>query len=108
MVLDQPAAAELLGNFIARCVADDCLPPKFLTSQQQAENISQYAKYVSRLPNGTFQTSYAHADKYNTVYCSYFRQALSKANTLLSMKHGLVRLDTIWGIGGGLRSDICN
>ncbi|XP_077289623.1 programmed cell death 4 [Arctopsyche grandis] len=74
MVLDQPAAAELLGNFIARCVADDCLPPKFLTSQQQAENISQYAK-----------------------------QALTKANTLLSMKHGLVRLDTIWGIGGGLR-----
>jgi len=23
---------QLLGQFIARCVADDCLPPKFITS----------------------------------------------------------------------------
>jgi len=31
------------------------------------------------------------------------RQALSRADTLLSMKHGLVRLDNVWGVGGGLR-----
>ena len=43
-ILDQPAAPELMGNFIARCVADDCLPPKFLTSQMKLENISQHAK----------------------------------------------------------------
>jgi MA3 domain. len=32
-----------------------------------------------------------------------FRQALARADTLLSMKHGLVRLDNVWGVGGGLR-----
>nr|CAD7446600.1 unnamed protein product [Timema bartmani] len=31
------------------------------------------------------------------------RQALLRADTLLSMKHGLVRLDNVWGVGGGLR-----
>lgn len=30
-------------------------------------------------------------------------EALSRADTLLSMKHGLVRLDNVWGLGGGLR-----
>lgn len=31
------------------------------------------------------------------------RAALHRAETLLSMKHGLVRLDNVWGVGGGLR-----
>merc|ERR1711936_985186 len=31
------------------------------------------------------------------------KAALQKADTLLSMKHGLVRLDNVWGIGGGVR-----
>ena len=26
-----------------------------------------------------------------------------KADTLLSMKHGMVRLDNVWGVGGGVR-----
>lgn len=32
-----------------------------------------------------------------------FSKTLSRAETLLSMKHGLVRLDNVWGVGGGLR-----
>ncbi|PSN39068.1 Programmed cell death protein 4 [Blattella germanica] len=32
-----------------------------------------------------------------------YRRALARADTLLSMKHGLVRLDNVWGVGGGLR-----
>ena len=28
---------------------------------------------------------------------------MDKANTLLKMKHGIVRLDNVWGVGGGLR-----
>ena len=32
-----------------------------------------------------------------------FREALDRANTLLSMKHGLVRLHNVWGVGGALR-----
>lgn len=32
-----------------------------------------------------------------------YRSALSRAESLLSMKYGLVRLDNVWGVGGGLR-----
>lgn len=28
--LDSPNASEILGNFIARAVADDCLPPAYV------------------------------------------------------------------------------
>ena len=46
-----------------------------------------------------------------TLFCSYkghvetseAKAALCKADTLLSMKHGLVRLDNVWGVGGGDR-----
>ena len=30
-------------------------------------------------------------------------KSLCRADTLLNMKHGLVRLDNVWGVGGGLR-----
>ncbi|KAG1659234.1 Programmed cell death protein 4 [Nymphon striatum] len=73
LVLDTPDAPNILGNFIARVIADDCLPPKYV--QQQKE-------------------------KYD---CDYARAALNHAATLLNMKHGLVRLDNVWGVGGGIR-----
>ncbi|XP_053623065.1 programmed cell death protein 4 isoform X1 [Plodia interpunctella] len=73
LVLDTPDACVLLSNFIARCVADDCLPPRFVQTQTQAE-LNAHAK-----------------------------QAIHRAETLLSMKQGLVRLDNIWGVGGGIR-----
>lgn len=31
------------------------------------------------------------------------RAACEKAEMLLNMKHGIVRLDNVWGVGGGLR-----
>ena len=31
------------------------------------------------------------------------RAALKRAALLLNMKHGIARLDTIWGMGGGQR-----
>jgi len=31
------------------------------------------------------------------------KKALCRADTLLGMKHGLVRLDNVWGVGGGIR-----
>ena len=30
LILDTPDAPEVLGNFLARAIADDCIPPKFL------------------------------------------------------------------------------
>lgn len=73
LILDTPDAPMVLGNFIARAVADDCLPPKFVNTHKESP------------PN------------------EQAREALSRAHTLLSMKHGLVRLDNVWGLGGGLR-----
>ena len=37
------------------------------------------------------------------MYIFTCRDALKRAKMLLSMKHGLARLDNVWGIGGGQR-----
>lgn len=73
IVLDTPDAHNLLGQFIARSVADDCLPPKFITN---------YHGKVNR---------------------DHVRAALEKAEVLLSMNQGMAHLDNIWGCGGGNR-----
>jgi programmed cell death protein 4 len=64
---------QLVGIFIARCVADDCLPPAFIQHYR------------------------GHAGNDNVV------DALDKADTLLNMKHGMVHLDSCWGEGGATR-----
>ena len=64
---------QILGNFIARAIADDCIPPKFVQSYVPSEN-------------------YPEA-----------QAAIEHANSLLNMKHGLVRLDSVWGVSGGMR-----
>lgn len=73
LILDIPDAPTVLGNFIARAVADDCIPPKFIMVTKEKSD------------NKDFQEALIHAD------------------TLLSMKHGLVRLHNVWGVGGALR-----
>lgn len=73
LILDLPDAPIVLGNFIARAIADDCIPPKFITIMKEKSD------------NKDFQEALLHAD------------------TLLSMKHGLVRLHNVWGVGGALR-----
>jgi len=73
IVLDSPEAPTILGNFLARSVADDCLPPKYLTS---------------------------HKGK---LECQYAIQALDRADMLVNMKHGMVKLDNVWGVGGARR-----
>jgi len=39
----------------------------------------------------------------NILYFSIFSEALTKAHNLLNIKHGLTRLDNVWGVGGSLR-----
>ena len=56
--LDTPDASTILGNFMARAIADDCIPPKFLKSYK-----------------GNVESEEA-------------KNALVKADTLLNMKHG--------------------
>ena len=40
---------------------------------------------------------------FSPLFPSLFRRALKRAKLLLSMKHGLARLDNVWGMGGGQR-----
>lgn len=73
LILDTPDAPIVVGCFLARAIADDCLPPKIIDFFKE--------KNYSDLAN----------------------QALIKAHNLLSIKHGLTRLDNVWGVGGSLR-----
>ncbi|KAG5848371.1 hypothetical protein ANANG_G00097770 [Anguilla anguilla] len=73
LILDTPDAPQMLGQFIARAVADHALPMEFL------------GRYKGR------------------VDCDHARAALDRAAVLLSMKREIVRLDNVWGVGGGQR-----
>lgn len=46
LILDTPEAPTLLGNFIARAVADDCLPPKFITTHRE-NPANEHARYIN-------------------------------------------------------------
>ncbi|XP_063074377.1 programmed cell death protein 4a isoform X1 [Engraulis encrasicolus] len=73
LILDTPEAPQMLGQFIARAIADHVLPMSFL-------------------------------DHYKgKVDCDHARAALDRAAVLLSMKKEIVRLDNVWGVGGGQR-----
>lgn len=74
LILDTPEAPTLLGNFIARSVADDCIPPKYVTNPDNVDQLSEYAL-----------------------------AALKRADALLSLKQGWAHLDNIWGKAGPLR-----
>lgn len=64
---------QVIGQFIARAIADDCIAPKYVTTYK------------------------------GCVDDQHKQAALDKAELLLSRKHGIVRLDNIWGTGGGIR-----
>lgn len=73
LILDTPNADYLLGNFIARAVADDCVPPIYVHRSKEI---------------------YTEKPK---------RTAIEQAHQLLSTRHGLINVDQIWGITGGMR-----
>eukprot|EP00053_Salpingoeca_punica_P014573 m.132774 g.132774 ORF g.132774 m.132774 type:complete len:405 (-) comp16494_c0_seq3:1377-2591(-) len=74
--LDTPDAADILGRFMARAVADDCLAPAF---------INNHPASAGDFPNPGV------------------RAAIKKAHTLISMSHGMARLEQIWGVHGVLK-----
>ncbi|XP_077157518.1 programmed cell death protein 4-like [Paroedura picta] len=73
LILDTPEAPQMLGQFIARAVADHALPLNFLE------------RYKGR------------------VDCEHARAALDRAAVLLRIKQDVNRLDNVWGVGGGQR-----
>ncbi|XP_059471112.1 programmed cell death protein 4 [Neocloeon triangulifer] len=105
LVLDTPDAATVLANFLARAVADDCLPPRYvydlsdLAKQTPSSPVKQDEEpKVNGLANGD-----ANGTSHATIVTAHSRITISRAETLLSLKHGLVRLDNVWGVGGGTR-----
>ncbi|XP_063058432.1 programmed cell death protein 4b [Engraulis encrasicolus] len=73
LVLDTPAAPQLVGQFIARAVADDILSKSYIESYK------------------------------GKVDCEHARSALDRAVVLLKMNRGGLRIDNLWGTGGGQR-----
>lgn len=73
LMLDTPNADELLGNFIARAVADDCIPPIYVKRNKE--------KYTEKPQKFSIEV----------------------AHDLLTSKHGLINVDLIWGFTGGMR-----
>jgi programmed cell death protein 4 len=72
--VDVPDAPELVGCFIARAVADDLIPPKFVELRKAQPSSDVAAK------------------------------ALRKAATLLHIPHAYAHLDTLWLGSAGLRT----
>ncbi|XP_060665086.1 programmed cell death protein 4 [Drosophila nasuta] len=73
LILDTPEAPVMLGNFMARAIADDCMPPKFVSRPEEHQQLNEHAE-----------------------------QALRRADALLH-KQVWAHLDNVWGMGGPLR-----
>jgi len=71
LVLDCPDAATIMGNFVARAVADDCISAGFVHSRKDNPD-NEHAK-----------------------------AALGHAEVLLLDKIAMLRLHNVWGVGGG-------
>lgn len=83
--LDTPDASTVLGNFIARSIADDCIPPKYVTNAKQL-----------------LEAKASSGEQLNPAETRALK-ALTYANSLINAKRGLIRLDTVWGLTGGAR-----
>lgn len=49
LILDTPTATDILGSFIARAVADDCIPPKFVNMYKVIFFLNDYSRYIRKL-----------------------------------------------------------
>lgn len=88
--LDTPDASTVLGNFIARAIADDCIPPKYVTTAKKRLE----SKRGANSSDNNNQLTKAETRALAT---------LTYANSLINAKRGLIRLDTVWGLTGGAR-----
>jgi hypothetical protein len=52
LVLDTPDAATVLANFLARAVADDCLPPRYVIDLEALTKIVDVEETPLKLTNG--------------------------------------------------------
>ena len=57
--------------------------------------------YFKKLKRPSYQKQ--NINKTMEICHLHHRKALTEANVLLRMKHGMVRLDSVWGVAGGRR-----
>ncbi|CAL8389474.1 unnamed protein product [Arctogadus glacialis] len=74
LVLDTPGAPQMVGQFIARAVKDQILSKSYIEGYK------------------------------GKVDCEHARAALDRAAVLLRMSMGGLRIDNLWGSGGGQRA----
>lgn len=123
--LDTPDATIVLGNFIARSIADDCLPPKYVTNAKEKLEAKLKSATISPttptdgLPNSPNKSSTTPTNNNNVITNGHSNhqqehtglspaeqralKSLTYANSLINTKRGFVRLDTVWGLTGGAR-----
>lgn len=100
LVLDTPEAPTWLGNFMARAVADDCIPPRFVFAAAKREGGGGGEPPMEADLNGSVSSNGSASG--NGVH-KLARIALKRADSLLSLKTTMVHLDNIWGSAGPLR-----
>jgi programmed cell death protein 4 len=113
LILDTPEAPHLLGNFLARAVADDCLPPKYVHQLSQnghghsPKNGERNGNEEESAEAGRTLNEYAQqALDYAEGKC--FKIILNFTSKIsfqghLSLHNGWAHLDNVWGVSGGLR-----
>ena len=123
--LDTPDAPEVLGNFMARAVADDCVPPAYIVNVTDVQDPKAlYVACCTVCPSQLVCTQLAELEHVALLVIAKFLQtrstaivsswfppppahtcssALKRAQLLLNIKHGMARLDNVWGVGGGQR-----
>jgi len=99
LILDTPEAPHLLGNFIARAVADDCLMPKYVHQLATNGNGFLHKNGDRNGLDGIDHPTTVAGKEIN----EYAQQALNYAEGHLSNANGWAHLDNVWGVAGGLR-----
>ena len=73
LVLDTPDAPTILGNFMARAIADDCIPPKFILSYKGHVDTELAGKSLCRA--GNFFFFFTNKTPSNSiVFCQFFHE----------------------------------
>ncbi|CAG9802140.1 unnamed protein product [Chironomus riparius] len=98
LILDTPDAPHVVGNFIARAVADDCLPPKYVHQLARNNGLRNSPKNGNGVENGEEEVASASRQLSDLA-----QQALDYAEGHLSNHNGWAHLDNVWGVAGGLR-----
>eukprot|EP00045_Choanoeca_perplexa_P008986 m.85040 g.85040 ORF g.85040 m.85040 type:complete len:439 (+) comp14704_c0_seq1:404-1720(+) len=102
LLLDVPDAIDALAKFIARCVADDCLPPAYVSHHRLYQQVTR-SRHQSRheeviaTPDTVDEDANSEDEIIVTTPAHY---VLRKANKLLTMPRAMARLDQVWGVCG--------